>query len=122
MDNQNNYENVNNNGQPPVDYEKKAKTIFILGLVGLIAGVIVGFCCCAIVGPVMGIITLVMANGLKEQLSYLSEEGQKNVKVGKILAIIAIVVGVIYLIINMATMSDTMAQMEELMEQYTLLI
>ncbi|MBQ8827166.1 MAG: hypothetical protein IJ007_08735 [Oscillospiraceae bacterium] len=122
MDNQNNYENMNNNGQPPVDYEKKAKTIFILGLVGLIAGVIIGFCCCAIVGPVMGIITLVMANGIKDQIQYLSEEGQKNVKVGKILGIIAIAVGVIFMIINMATMSDTMAQMEELMEQYTLLM
>ena len=70
----------------------------------------------------MCIITLVMANGLKEQIPYLSEEGQKNVKVGKILGIIAIAVGVVFLIINMVTMSDTMAQMEELMEQYTLLI
>ncbi len=63
---------------------------------------IVTCCCWGVLGLIFGIIALVMAKQAKE--TYLAEpelySGYNNVKTGRILAIIGIVLSAIYLIIN----------------------
>ncbi len=109
-----------NQGGDQAELEKRANTVKILGIVGIIVSVVIGCCCCVIPGPVIGIVGLVKANGLNPMLSMLSEQGQKNVKVGKICCIIAIALGALGLIFNIITTimsGGTTAMMEEFMNE-----
>lgn len=83
-----------NFGNP--EQEKEAQTIMTLGLVALI----VGFCCCAIVGPICGGIGLSKYNKIQSDLGMLSEDAQKKANNGRILCIIGIVVGAISMIVG----------------------
>lgn len=69
-----------------------------LGIVGLVISIVIGFCCCTLPGPIIGIVGLVKANGLMPMISNLSEKAQKDLKTGRTLCIIAIVLGVISMI------------------------
>ncbi|MDX1753049.1 MAG: CCC motif membrane protein [Salinimicrobium sediminis] len=71
--------------------------ILIFGILSIIT------CCCwGILGLIFGIIALVMAKKAKE--IYMAEpdmySGYNNVKTGRILAIIGIILSAIYLVIN----------------------
>ena len=69
--------------------------ILVLGIISIIT------CCCWGIGLVLGIVTLVLA-GKATQIYIQNPElypGYQNVKTGKILAIIGIVLSAIYLII-----------------------
>ena len=71
--------------------------ILIFGILSIIT------CCCwGILGRIFGIIALVMAKKAKE--IYMAEpdmySGYNNVKTGRILAIIGIILSAIYLVIN----------------------
>ncbi len=91
------YPNGNFNGIHP-DLEKRAGTVMTLGIVGLVISIVIGFCCCTLPGPIIGIVGLVKASGLMPMISNLSEKGQKDLKTGRVLCIIAIVLGVISMI------------------------
>lgn len=91
------YPNGNFNGIHP-DLEKRAGTVMTLGIVGLVISIVIGFCCCTLPGPIIGIVGLVKASGLMPMISSLSEKGQKDLKTGRVLCIIAIVLGVISMI------------------------
>ncbi len=91
-----------NGGNDP-ELEKRAGTVQTLGIVSVIVAVVVGFCCCIIPGPVVGIVGLVKANGLTPFLSSMSADAQKKVKLGKILCFVAIGLGVAGLIFNIIT-------------------
>ncbi|MBE6826461.1 MAG: hypothetical protein E7511_06220 [Ruminococcus sp.] len=85
------------------ELEKRAGTVQTLGIVSVIIAVVIGFCCCIIPGPVVGIVGLVKANGLTPFMGNLSPEAQKKVKLGKILCFVAIGLGVAGLIFNIIT-------------------
>ncbi len=89
---------MNQPGSP--ELEQRARTVMTLGIVGLIVSVVIGCCCCTIPGPVIGIIGLVKANGLKPMMSSLSPEAQQKVNTGKILCIIAIVISAVSALIG----------------------
>ncbi len=103
-----------NGGQPPYqqppypndfngihpDLEKRAGTVMTLGIVGLVISIVIGFCCCTLPGPIIGIVGLVKANGLMPMISNLSDKGQNDLKTGRVLCIIAIVVGAISMIVG----------------------
>lgn len=91
------YPNGGFNGVHP-DLEKRASTVMTLGIVGLVISIVIGFCCCTLPGPIIGIVGLVKANGLMPMISNLSEKAQKDLKTGRTLCIIAIVLGVISMI------------------------
>lgn len=119
----NNY-GVPNNGSAQYGYqgpdvsqelEKKAGTVQTLGIVGLVLAIVIGFCCCTLLGPICGIVGLVKANGLKGDMYLLSEEGQKKVNLGKILCIIAIVLGVLGIAVNALFLSTGM--LEDMMSE-----
>lgn len=99
-----------NAGSP--ELESEAKTIFTLGLVSLI----VGFCCCALVGPICGGIGISKYSKLQPNLSMLSEDAQKKANTGRILCIIGCVVGGLSMVIN-GIMSATGAY-SGMMEQF----
>ena len=71
--------------------------ILIFGILSIVT------CCCwGIIGLIFGIVALVLAKSAKQ--TYLAEpeiySGYNNVKTGRILAIIGIVLSTIYLILN----------------------
>lgn len=71
--------------------------ILIFGILSIVT------CCCwGILGLIFGIVALVLAKTAKE--TYMAEpelyKGYNNVKTGRILAIIGIVLSAIYLVIN----------------------
>lgn len=82
------------------DIEKEAKTVWTLGLVGLIVTIVIGFCCCALPGPICAIIGLVKAKGLDGSIGLLSADGQNKLKTGKILCWVAIGLGAAGIIVN----------------------
>lgn len=86
---------------------------------------IVGCCCWGVVGLIFGIIALIMAKRATEIYNSNPEmyTGYQNVKSGRILAIIGIVLSSIALIANIAGLViygwDGIEQMQrEMMEQY----
>ncbi|MAP54186.1 CCC motif membrane protein [Altibacter sp.] len=97
-----------------------ATLILVFGIVSIVT------CCCyGVLGLIFGIIAIVMAK--KATAVYMANPeqytGYQNVKTGKILAIIGIVLNVIYLgyvIFLFATlgMDGIMNMNQELMEQY----
>ena len=100
-----NYGGYTNMADPAADIEKQAGTIQTLGIVGLIVSIVVGFCCCALPGPIVGIVGLVKFNKIKDSLYMLTEAGQKKANTGKILCIVAIVLGALAIISNIVLMS-----------------
>ncbi len=81
------------------ELEKKANTIKTLGIASIITGILM-MCCCTIASPIIGIVGLVQANQLTMSMNMLSPQAQDNVKNGKIMCIIGIVLGVIGIIMN----------------------
>lgn len=90
---------------PSAEYEKKANTVQTLGIVALICSIVIGFCCCVLPGPIVGIVGLVKANALQGDMYLLSPEGQKKVNTGKMLCIIAVVLGALGLLFNIILMA-----------------
>ncbi len=82
------------------DLEKRAGTVLTLGIVGLVISIVIGFCCCTLPGPIIGIVGLAKANSLKPMMSNLSEKAQKDLKTGQILCIIAIIFGAISMVLG----------------------
>ncbi len=88
---------------------------------------IVTCCCYGVIGLILGIVAVVLAN--KATKLYMENpemyDGYKNVKTGKILAIIGIVLNVIYLLISIWAIStfgwDSLQdpeRMREILDQY----
>ena len=90
---------------PTSDLEKEAGTVQTLGIVALVLSLVIGFCCCAIAGPGVGIAGLVKFNKLKDSLYLLSPEGQKKANTGRTLSIIAVVLGGLAVLSNIILMS-----------------
>ena len=72
--------------------------ILIFGILSIVT------CCCwGILGLIFGVVALVMAKTAKQQ--YITEPdlytGYNNVKTGRILAIIGIILSVLYLVLNL---------------------
>ncbi len=101
----NNYNNYNSFPDPTSDLEKQAGTVQTLGIVALVLSIVIGFCCCAIAGPGVGIAGLVKFSKLKDSLYLLSPEGQKKANTGRTLSIIAIVLGGLAVLSNIILMS-----------------
>ena len=93
---------------PTSEYEKTAGTVQTLGIVALVLSIVIGFCCCSLPGPIVGIVGLVKNSKLKDNLYLVSEEGQKKANTGKILCIISIVLGVLAILANIAIMASGM--------------
>ena len=93
---------------PTNEYERTAGTVQTLGIVALALSIVIGFCCCALPGPIVGIVGLVKNSKLKENLYLVSEEGQKKANLGKILCIIAIVLGGLAILANIGIMASGM--------------
>jgi M penetrans paralogue family 26 len=99
-----------------------ATLILVFGIISIVT------CCCyGIIGLIFGIIAIVMARKATE--TYMANPelytGYQNVKVGKILAIIGVVINVIYLgyvIFLFATLGTEgiMNMNQDFMEQYGL--
>ena len=88
---------------------------------------IVTCCCYGIIGLILGIVAIVLAN--KATKLYMENpenyDGYSNVKTGKILAIIGVVLNVIYLLISIWAIStfgwDSLQdpeRMREILDQY----
>ena len=90
---------------PTSDLEKQAGTVQTLGIVALIVAIVVGFCCCALAGPGVGIAGLIKYNKIKDSLYLISPEGQKKANTGKLLSIIAIVLGALGIVVNIILMA-----------------
>lgn len=81
----------------PQEQLQNSTLILILGILSIVT------CCCyGVIGIALGIVTLVLA---KKATAIYSENpdlysGFQNVKIGKILAIIGLVLSAIYLIVN----------------------
>jgi len=104
---------------------KNSTLILVLGILSIVT------CCCyGVIGIILGVVTLVLAN--KATAIYATNPemytGYQNVKIGKILAIIGLVLSVIYLLINIwfimnfgwETLQDQDAlreRLEEMMQQ-----
>lgn len=95
--------------------------ILVLGILSIIS------CCCYGIGVILGIVAFVMANTATK--TYLANPefytGYQNVKVGKILAIIGIILGAIYLAIivfmySKYGMEGIMQMNQDLMREYGL--
>ncbi len=93
--------------------------ILIFGIVSIVS------CCCYGIGIVFGIVALVMASNATKVYTASPElySGYQNVKTGKILAIIGIVLSAIYLIYviylySTLGMEGIMQMNEELMKEY----
>ncbi|MEW7281103.1 CCC motif membrane protein [Aquimarina sp. 2201CG1-2-11] len=71
--------------------------ILVLGILSIL-----GCCCYGIPGIIFGIVTIIMANKAttvyNENLELYSHTGLQNVKTGKILAIIGLVLSILYFI------------------------
>ena len=91
--------NYNNMAGVDPELEKKASTIKTLGIVSIVTSVVL-MCCCTIVGPVVGIVGLVQANNLNQSMNMLSPQSQDNLKNGKLMCIIGIVLGAIGILVN----------------------
>ena len=96
------------------EYEQKVDTIWTLGLVGMILSIVIGFCCCFLPGPIVGIVGLVKSSGLKDCLYLLSEEKQKKLNTGKIFCIVAIAAGALALVVNVLIAIYSIANSENL--------
>ncbi len=96
--------------------------ILVFGIISIVT------CCCyGIVGLIFGIIALVLANKATKLYAENPDmyDGIKNVKTGKILAIIGIILNVLYLLFSLWAIStfgwealQDPDQMRELLEQY----
>jgi hypothetical protein len=82
------------------DVEKRANTVKILGIVSIVTGILCS-CCCTLVGPIVGIVGLVKASGLKTVMPMMTEESRKNVDIGRICCIIGIVLGALGMILSL---------------------
>lgn len=93
-----------------------ATLILVFGILS-----IVGCCCYGVVGVIFGIITLVMANKTMEIYNADPEMyiGYQNVKIGRILAIIGLVLSGLFLLtlIAMLIFSGGMEGIEELQRE-----
>ena len=73
------------------DVEKRANTVKVLGIISLIASIV----CCGSFAPILAIIALVKASGLKTVTEMMSPQARSGVKAGKIMSWISIVLSVI---------------------------
>ncbi len=78
--------------------ENKAKSIKLLGIVGLILSII--GCGCTFIGPIICIVGLVRANSIAQSVSNMSETAKSSYNTGKKLCIIGIVLSVLSLAFN----------------------
>ena len=107
-----NYSQPNYNAAD-ADLEKTANTVKTLGIVSLVVSIVLG-CCCTIAGPIVGIVGLVKANGLKASMDLLTPEGQKSLSTGKALCIAGIIVGAVWIVLNIIlTAAGTLSEMLE---------
>ncbi|HET8753810.1 MAG TPA: CCC motif membrane protein [Salinimicrobium sp.] len=94
--------------------------ILILGILSLIT------CCCyGIIGLILGIITLVLAKSATREYMANPElyTGYGNVKTGKVLAIIGIVLGLLYIIVIILGLSiygldEIQTMQQDMMREY----
>lgn len=96
--------------------------ILVFGIISIVT------CCCyGILGLIFGVIALVLANKATKLYAENPEmyDGIKNVKTGRILAIIGIILNVIYLLMTIWAISmfgwDSLQdpeKMQEILEQY----
>ena len=107
--------NYSNIPDPTSEYETEASNVMTLGIIALILSVVIGFCCCALPGPIVGIVGLVKNNKLKDSLYLVSEDGQKKANLGKILCIIAIVLGALAILANIGVVAS--GTLTELMDE-----
>jgi len=99
-----------------------ATLILVFGIISIVT------CCCyGVIGLIFGVIGLILANKAMKLYAENPEmyEGIKNVKTGRILSIIGIVLNVIYLLMSIWAISmygwETLQdpqQMQEILEQY----
>lgn len=99
-----------------------ATLILVFGIISIVT------CCCyGVIGLVFGVIGLILANKALKLYAENPEiyEGVQNVKTGRILSIIGIVLNVIYLLMSLWAIStygwDTLQdpqRMQEILEQY----
>ncbi len=78
--------------------ENKAKSIKLLGIVGLILSII--GCGCTFIGPIICIVGLVRANSVASSVSNMSETAKSSYNTGKKLCIIGIVLSVLSFAFN----------------------
>lgn len=96
---------------------QNATLILVLGILSILT------CCCyGVVGIVLGVVTLALANKATATYSENPElyTGFQNVKIGKILAIIGLVLSVLYLILTIwaiMTFGWETLQDQELMQE-----
>ncbi|MFA5557099.1 MAG: CCC motif membrane protein [Flavobacteriaceae bacterium] len=91
--------------------------VLVLGILSIVLA-----CCCSIFGSILGVIGLILANKAIAQYNESPEQydGFNNVKTGKILNIIGIVLGVLFLlwtIFQIYSMGGWNAYMEDIQEQ-----
>lgn len=91
--------------------------VLVLGIVSIVLS-----CCCSIFGSILGIVGLVLANNATKLYNENPDQydGFNNVKTGKILNIIGIVLGLIMIIITIVqimAMGGWDAYMENIQEQ-----
>ena len=75
---------------PENRFDASGRNAKIFGIVSLI----VAFCCCGVIGIILAVVALVCASNSKRLMGQVT----KDAELGKILAIIAIVVGVLSLL------------------------
>ncbi len=88
----------NANGDMNLDpqLEKRANTVQLLGILGIVFSIV--SCGCACVGPILSIVGLVKASGMNTVMHMMSEESKKKVSNGKICCWIGIIISVIGII------------------------
>lgn len=89
-----------------------------LSIVGTILGMCSPFCC---PGLILGIVAIVFSSQVKKKFESGDFEGaEKSAKNAKLLALIAIGLGVLGIIYSIFTWDQTMEQYQMIMEQYNL--
>ncbi|MBQ8928314.1 MAG: hypothetical protein IJ055_08610 [Oscillospiraceae bacterium] len=73
------------------DVEKRANTVKVLGIIALITSIV----CCGSFAPILAIISLVKASGLKTVTDMMSPQARSSVKAGKIMSWISIVLSIV---------------------------
>lgn len=100
------------------DNKEMPKNNMGLSIVGTILGICSPFCC---PGLILGIIAIVFSSQVKKKFESGDFAGaEKAAKNAKLLALIAIALGVIGIIYSALNWDDTMNQYQQMMEQYNM--
>ena len=84
-----------------------------------IIGTVLGLCSPCCIGLILGIVAIVMSNGVKKKFEAGDYEGaEKAAKNAKIIAIVAIALAILNLIYIGFNWDSTMEQYQQMMEQY----